>query len=891
MGCTQSVLFIIFKPFEARDESSRQVPLVGQGEFMNRNEMIEKLVRFLVAYQLYRPETENQLVALVRHLSSLEEVQTPEVAILKIRSFNLLPDVRIQDQAIIAKWRETLLGSTQSLTQHQSRSEIVDPRTFGSEAMVASQAIGVHRKILKKIGEGGMGVVLLVMNQLLGRREVIKLMKGEDPEDIVRFRKEAQAMAQVNHPNVVQILEVGTAKQDLFLVLEFVEGETLKSRLKQNEVMDFASALKLIRPAIAGVQSLHERGIIHRDLKPENLMIRAKNGELVVLDLGLAKQNGGREASVDLGALRMSQDGSALTQTGQLLGTPQFMAPEQACGEQITPSTDIWAFGAILFEMLSGERLNQGVTMIDTLTRLLKNDLSAFAREKLQDLGLPEFCIDLVANCVHKSSTDRMQSCQDLLDVVDGYFAKMEEERIASVERGIAAQQLLSAKQKRITQLLWAGVIVALLFIGLIFFFAWGRSESEKRVKAEAGAREEALARVKAETLARQEAEARFNLAESATRASAQVEAANQHISNGRWKEAKTLLEGVLVDFPEQRNARRLLVRVYDVLEDSKRIEHCLWLAQQSSGTSKQNYLLQAVMGIDAMQDTTVEAIDRQLEVADPIIEEMVGLHLDMAKILRALFAANRLTVGGGQREGLNAKMQALRKAGDFAKVSHESWETRFLLGLYQVLSSQLAWAFEPNMQRPSSDRLRMYMAGWSTAFSTMNEAARANPDYHMTLYYRQLCRRELARLIRLDTTITQERRAFFAIAELAPAFQDLERLEIMRPGSPQEALNVADCALELAAPVVYTKDKRRWYVQRALQHLKSCEERLEEVTYAPMKELVYLVSAKAHALNWQLNEDAEARTMAREYLNRAQSAKKDGEHNAVYLTVNEMIQ
>jgi hypothetical protein len=172
-----------------------------------------------------------------------------------------------------------------------------------------------------------------------------------------------------------------------------------------------------------------------------------------------------------------------------------------------------------------------------------------------------------------------------------------------------------------------------------------------------------------------------------------------------------------------------------------------------------------------------------------------------------------------------------------------------------------------------------------------MNEAARANPDYHMTLYYRQLCRRELARLIRLDSRLPQERRSLLSMAELAPAFQDLERLEVLRPGSPVEALNAADCALELAFPDVFGEKKRLWYLSRAKTLLAECERQLSDSKYAPMAEMIYLVSAKAQALRWQLTQDADARSMARDYLNRARSVKKDGEHDAIYLTVNEMIE
>jgi len=296
-------------------------------------------------------------------------------------------------------------------------------------------------------------------------------------------------------------------------------------------------------------------------------------------------------------------------------------------------------------------------------------------------------------------------------------------------------------------------------------------------------------------------------------------------------------------------------------------------------------------MGVDTMDDTTVEAVDSQLKLADGIMEDMEGLHLDLAQIMRELYTANRSLHEGRRREWHETRMRALRKAGDFADVSHDSWETRFVLGLFQVLSAQLAWAMEPNVQAPDLDRLDIYMRGWTRSFTTMNEAARANPDYHMTLYYRQLCRRELAWLIRLDTRITSERRALLAVAELAPAFQDLERLQVLRPDSPMEMYSVADCALELARPEVFNRKKRLWYLNRAMQLLAQCEERVVEEKYAPMAELVYLSSAKAHALDWVLNQSEDAKARARGYLDRARLVKKDGEHDAVYLTVTEMIE
>ncbi len=262
-----------------------------------------------------------------------------------------------------------------------------------------------HYRVLEKIGAGGMGEVFRARDERLGRDVAIKLIRpasSENPEHLRRFEQEARAAAALNHPNILAIYDVGFAGTTPYIVSELLHGKTLRVRLLEGplalrEVSDYS--LQIAHGLIAA----HERHIVHRDLKPENLFLTTE-GRVKILDFGVAK-------------LQATEDGRAVeslttvTKSGTMVGTVAYMSPEQLRGKAVDHRSDIFSFGAILYEMLAGSRAFRGETEVDTMTAVL--------REQPADVGLDEAAVplgyrDIVKHCLEKEPQDRFQSATDL---------------------------------------------------------------------------------------------------------------------------------------------------------------------------------------------------------------------------------------------------------------------------------------------------------------------------------------------------------------------------------------------------------------------------------------------------------------------------------------------
>ncbi len=198
-----------------------------------------------------------------------------------------------------------------------------------------------HYKILEKIGEGGMGVVYQAEDTKLRRTVALKFLPKEftvDPEAKERFVQEAQAAAALDHPNICTVHEIDEAEGQTFIVMAHIKGPSLKDKIVSGP-LDIDQALNIVIQVAEGLQEAHEKGIIHRDIKPANIMLASK-GQVKIMDFGLAKLSWG----VDL------------TKTATIMGTVAYMSPEQAKGEEVDHRTDIWSLGAMIYEMLTGER-------------------------------------------------------------------------------------------------------------------------------------------------------------------------------------------------------------------------------------------------------------------------------------------------------------------------------------------------------------------------------------------------------------------------------------------------------------------------------------------------------------------------------------------------------
>jgi serine/threonine protein kinase len=228
-------------------------------------------------------------------------------------------------------------------------------------------------EILGHIGAGGMGEVYRAIDKNLGRHVAIKVLPAafaEDKERMARFEREAKLLAVLNHPNIAAIHGLEESEGRRFLVLELVEGETLQARLNRGP-LPVEEALGTCRELAEGLEAAHEKGIIHRDLKPGNIMI-SPEGKVKILDFGLAKAYGGESTAVDIE--KSPTITAQMTEPGVILGTAAYMSPEQARGRAVDKRSDIWAFGCVLYECLTGSRAFHGGTVSDTLAHILKGE-------------------------------------------------------------------------------------------------------------------------------------------------------------------------------------------------------------------------------------------------------------------------------------------------------------------------------------------------------------------------------------------------------------------------------------------------------------------------------------------------------------------------------------
>src|SRR5262245_19353212 len=232
-----------------------------------------------------------------------------------------------------------------------------------------------HYQILGPLGAGGMGEVYRAADSKLKREVAIKVLPAHlatDTGRLPRFQREAQVLASLNHPNIAAIYGLEHVRGVHFLVMELVEGETIADRLASKR-MEVSEALRFGVQIADAMQTAHDKGIIHRDLKPANVKITPE-GRIKVLDFGLAKALGEADPPMrsDLANSPTATTGPAAdTQAGVVLGTAPYMSPEQASGQPVDKRADVWAFGVLMYEMLSGKRAFTGKTTSHILVKVL----------------------------------------------------------------------------------------------------------------------------------------------------------------------------------------------------------------------------------------------------------------------------------------------------------------------------------------------------------------------------------------------------------------------------------------------------------------------------------------------------------------------------------------
>src|SRR5579864_4284412 len=268
---------------------------------------------------------------------------------------------------------------------------------------IAPGALIAHYRVISRLGQGGMGAVYLADDTRLGRRVALKVLPPEvatDPDRMHRFVQEAKLASALTHPNVATIFEIGQQDNTRFLAMEYVEGRPLLERIKEGP-LKIPELVRIGMQVGDALDDAHSKGIIHRDIKPANLMITPR-GHVKVLDFGLAKLQAGHKSA---------EETQLLTSAGLVVGTVEYMSPEQALGREVDYRSDIFSLGVVLYEMATGRLPFSGSTPSETMARILQAQPDAVARFNYE---APEGLERAIRKCLEKDRERRYQSAREL---------------------------------------------------------------------------------------------------------------------------------------------------------------------------------------------------------------------------------------------------------------------------------------------------------------------------------------------------------------------------------------------------------------------------------------------------------------------------------------------
>ncbi len=315
-----------------------------------------------------------------------------------------------------------------------------------------STLLGDRYLLGEMIGTGGMADVYIAQDQRLSRQVAVKILRSDlakDPAFVTRFRKEAKAAAGLNHPGIVAVYDSGEEPAP-YIVMELVTGDTLRSLIHQGERVSLDDALRIVEQVLAALQYSHQRNIVHRDIKPANVMI-ASNGDVKVMDFGIAR------AMDDLGA--------TLTSTWNVIGTAQYLSPEQAVGDVADARSDIYSTGCLLFELLTGQPPFSGETPVSIAYQHVSGEVPS---AKAIQGDLPADVDTILKVALSKRAEDRYQSAQSMLD------------DLLKVHQGQAVTTKIATKPffTRRSALLYGGSFLAAIALSITGFLLSGNQNN-----------------------------------------------------------------------------------------------------------------------------------------------------------------------------------------------------------------------------------------------------------------------------------------------------------------------------------------------------------------------------------------------------------------------------
>src|SRR6266705_1203749 len=366
-----------------------------------------------------------------RHWENLKEIFHAAVALAPAERHTYL-DHACDGNASLRQAVESLIKS------HEETSNFVDTPAYQAAAEMLVDGVELkagkniaHYRIMRLIGEGGMGRVYLAEDTKLHRRVSLKFLSTnftQDHERLGRFEQEARAASALNHPNILTIHEISEAEGRRYIATEFIEGKTLRERLQSG--IDIDDALDIAIQVASALVAAHRVNIVHRDIKPENIMIRSDDGLVKVLDFGLAKMSLTRSARAEIDSKAETRM-RANTAPGVVMGTVAYMSPEQARGDAVDERTDIWSLGVVLYEMIAGSSPFVAATSNEIISGILSKErpppLARYSRV------VPERLEEIAEKALTKNREERYQTSKDLL--IDLKRLKQSLELKAGIER------------------------------------------------------------------------------------------------------------------------------------------------------------------------------------------------------------------------------------------------------------------------------------------------------------------------------------------------------------------------------------------------------------------------------------------------------------------------
>ena len=341
-----------------------------------------------------------------------------------------------------------------------------------------------HYCVISKLGAGGMGEVYRALDTRLDRAVAIKVLPAEfakDADRLKRFEQEARATSALNHPNILTIYDIGEHEGAPFIVAELLEGEELRAQL-DNGALPVRKATEYAQQITAGLAAAHEKGIVHRDLKPENLFV-TKDGRVKILDFGLAKLKPQKLAGgMDSEAPTLKP----LTDPGVIMGTVGYMSPEQVRGRETDHRSDIFSFGVILYEMLTGQRAFHGDSLIEVMNAILKEEPPEFGETKGQTNPQLEM---IVRRCLEKQPERRFHSAHDLgfaLEALSsgsfgGSFGSSSPQLQTAAAVPAVTEKMGAARGYGRERLIWLAATVLLALTALVAAWAYFSRQPEER--------------------------------------------------------------------------------------------------------------------------------------------------------------------------------------------------------------------------------------------------------------------------------------------------------------------------------------------------------------------------------------------------------------------------